>query len=89
MSPTEPLQDSTTLAQWVRLRPKPETRAKTTIEPQPISVSTTPTVAAKNQIVEASGWVVDGNGNIELVASAPGVTPSSPNKTPATCPLSQ
>ena len=89
MSPTEPLQDSTTLAQWVRLRPKPETRAKTTIEPQPTSVSTTLTVAAKNQIVEASGWVVDGNGNIELVASAPSVTPRSPNKTPATCPLSQ
>jgi filamentous hemagglutinin family protein len=88
ISPTEPLQDTSTLSAWVRLRPKPA-NAKTTISPQPTAVSNTTKVAAATPIVEATGWVVDSNGNIELVAQAPGVTPHSSWQTPASCPVSQ
>ncbi len=90
MSPTEPLLDSSTLSAWVRLRAKPENSATTNIQLQPIPVPTTPKVAtAKNQIVEATGWVVDRNGNIELVAQTPGVNPHSRWQTPTSCPVSQ
>ncbi|WP_414589849.1 filamentous hemagglutinin N-terminal domain-containing protein [Scytonema sp. PCC 10023] len=89
MSPTEPLQDTSTLSAWVRLRPKPANSAKTTISPQPTAVSNSTKVAATTPIVEATGWVVDSNGNIELVAQAPGVTPHSSWQTPASCPASQ
>ncbi|MGH8002267.1 MAG: hypothetical protein ACREPR_23275 [Brasilonema sp.] len=88
MSPTEPLQDASTLSAWVRLRSKPANSAKTTIEPQPTAVSNTPKVAAAPQIVEATAWVVDSNGNIELVAQSPQVTPHSSWQTPASCPVS-
>jgi large exoprotein involved in heme utilization and adhesion len=89
ISPTEPLQDTSTLSAWVRLRPSPANSAKTTISPQPIAVSNTTKVAAATPIVEATGWVVDSNGNIELVAQAPSVTPHSPWQTPASCPVSR
>ncbi|WP_138506817.1 filamentous hemagglutinin N-terminal domain-containing protein [Nostoc sp. PA-18-2419] len=89
MSPTEPLQDTSTLSAWVRLRPKPATKAKTTISPQPIAVSNSTKVATVLTIVEATGWVVDSNGNIELVAQAPNVTPESSRQTPASCAASQ
>nr|NMG21708.1 filamentous hemagglutinin [Brasilonema bromeliae SPC951] len=87
---TEPLQDTSTLSAWVRLRPKPANSAKTTISPQPTAVSnSTKVAAATTQIVEATGWIVDKNGNIELVAQAPGVTPHSSWQTPASCPPSR
>ncbi|NJM69834.1 MAG: S-layer family protein [Scytonema sp. RU_4_4] len=89
MSPTEPLQDTSTLSAWVRLRPKPANSAKTTISPQLTAVSNTTKVAAATPIVEATAWVVDRNGNIELVAQAPQVTPHSSWQTPASCPVSQ
>ncbi|MCC5667919.1 filamentous hemagglutinin N-terminal domain-containing protein [Nostoc sp. CHAB 5784] len=87
MSPTEPLQDTSTLSAWVRLRPKPA-NAKTTISPQPIAVSNTTKVTVTT-IVEATGWVVNRNGNVELVAQVPGVTPHSSWQTPASCPASR
>jgi hypothetical protein len=37
------------------------------------------------EIVEAQGWVVDANGKITLVATAPTVTPHSSWETPANC----
>ncbi|MBP5978030.1 S-layer family protein [Brasilonema sp. CT11] len=85
MSPTEPLQDTSTLSAWVRLRPKAANSAKTTISPQPTAVSNSTKVAAVTPIVEATGWIVDSNGNIELVAQAPSVTPHSSWQTPASC----
>ncbi|MEH2296326.1 two-partner secretion domain-containing protein [Nostoc sp.] len=88
ISPTEPLQDSSTVSAWVRLKSKPENSANTTIEPQVTAISTTPKIAA-TQIVEASGWVIDRNGNIELVAQVPQLNPHSPWQTPASCPVSQ
>ncbi|MEH2026703.1 two-partner secretion domain-containing protein [Nostoc sp.] len=89
MSPTEPLQDTSTLSAWVRLKPQPATRAKTTISPQPTAVSNSTKVAAAMTIVEATGWVVDRNGNVELVAQAPNVTPDSSRQTPASCSASR
>lgn len=88
MSPTEPLQDSSTVSAWVRLRPNAENLANTTTQPQPTAVSTT-SIAATTPIVEASGWVIDRNGNIELVAQVPQLNPHSPWQTPADCPVSQ
>ncbi|WP_375470856.1 beta strand repeat-containing protein [uncultured Nostoc sp.] len=88
MSPTEPLQDSSTVSAWVRLRPNAENLVDTTPVPQPTAVSTTPKIAATTPIVEASGWVIDRKGNIELVA-LPQLNPHSPWQTPASCPVSQ
>jgi filamentous hemagglutinin family protein len=39
------------------------------------------------KIVEAQGWVVDANGKITLVATAPTANPHSPWFTPASCPV--
>ncbi|MBD2729694.1 filamentous hemagglutinin N-terminal domain-containing protein [Nostoc sp. FACHB-892] len=88
INPTEPLQDSSTLSGWVRLRPQPENLAHTTTVPQP-TASTTSKIAARIPIVEASGWVIDSNGHIELVAQVPQLNPRSPWQTPADCPVSQ
>ncbi|OYD95804.1 hypothetical protein CDG76_12840 [Nostoc sp. 'Peltigera membranacea cyanobiont' 210A] len=88
MSPTEPLQDSSTVSAWVKLRPKSENLANTTPVPEPTAVSTTP-IAATIPIVEASGWVIDRKGNIKLVAQVPQLNPHSPWQTPASCPVSQ
>ncbi|MGF2036843.1 MAG: filamentous hemagglutinin N-terminal domain-containing protein [Nostoc sp. CmiVER01] len=88
INPTEPLQDSSTLSGWVRLRPQPENLAHTTPVPQP-TASTTPKIAATIPIVEASGWVIDNNGHIELVAQVPQLNPRSPWQTPADCSVSQ
>ncbi|AFY49760.1 filamentous haemagglutinin family N-terminal domain protein [Nostoc sp. PCC 7524] len=88
MSPAEPLQDASTLSAWVRFRPQPENSATTKITPPATAVSTTPKVAAATAIVEVAGWVVDGNGNVELVAQVPALKPHSPWQTPASCPVS-
>jgi filamentous hemagglutinin family protein len=89
MSPTEPLQDSSTVSAWVRLRPNPENLANTTTQPESTAVSTTPKIATTTPIVEASGWVIDRKGNIELVAQFTQLNPHSPWQTPASCPVSQ
>ncbi|MEH2256167.1 two-partner secretion domain-containing protein [Nostoc sp.] len=88
MNPTELLQDSSTVSAWVKLRPKSENLANTTPVPKSTAVSTTP-IAATIPIVEASGWVINRNGNIELVAQVPQLNPHSPWQTPASCPISQ
>ncbi|MBE8966002.1 S-layer family protein [Nostocales cyanobacterium LEGE 12452] len=88
MSPTETLQDSSTVSGWVRLRPKSENLVNTTTQPKSTAVSTTP-IAVTIPIVEASGWVIDRNGNIKLVAQVPQLNPHSPWQTPASCPVSQ
>jgi hypothetical protein len=54
------------------------------IEPQSTVVSNTTKFAATTQIVEASGWVRDRTGNIQLVAQAPHPTPHNPWH-PAAC----
>jgi filamentous hemagglutinin family protein len=85
LSPTEPLQDSATLTQWVRPRAKPENPPKAQDQKQPTEASTTPQVSPAAPIVEANGWVVDANGDIVLVAQAPNVTPRSSWQTSTSC----
>ncbi|MDF5729592.1 MAG: filamentous hemagglutinin N-terminal domain-containing protein [Rhizonema sp. PD38] len=90
ISPTEPLQDSGTLSAWVRLKTQPENSTYTTTQPQPTAISNTTKVAkAATPIVAATGWVMDRNGNVQLVAQLPRVNPNIPWQTPATCPVSQ
>ncbi|MDF5722112.1 MAG: S-layer family protein [Rhizonema sp. PD37] len=90
ISPTEPLQDSGTLSAWVRLKTQPEDSAYTNTQPQQPAVSnTTKVAAATTPIVAATGWVMDRNGNVQLVAQVPQVNPDIPWQTPATCPVSQ
>ncbi|MUG91179.1 hypothetical protein F7734_01160 [Scytonema sp. UIC 10036] len=55
--------------QW-QSRTQRENSANTA--PQSTDVSSTTKVTLATQIVEASSWVVDRNGNIELVAQASG-----------------
>ena len=49
------------------------------------AVSTTPTSPTPNPIVEATGWVIDANGDIILTANAPTVTPHTSWQTPTKC----
>ncbi len=60
-----------------------ETQQQGSVEPYPQidnNVNTKPT-----EIVEAQGWVVDANGNVVLVATAPTATPHSSWQTPDDC----
>jgi len=82
MSPTEPLQESNTLESWVRLKPQGISTANTTIKPPSTKVKD------KKQIVEATGWIVDEDGNIEFVADTNRVNPRSNGQTPAACKVS-
>lgn len=46
----------------------------------------TDSVKSPTEIVEAQGWVVDANGNLHLVATAPNINPHNPLLTPTSCP---
>ncbi|RUT04405.1 hypothetical protein DSM106972_046330 [Dulcicalothrix desertica PCC 7102] len=61
ISPTEPLQDQNTYSAWVRFQGKPENL-------NTASTNKPPLIAANPTIIEASGWIADTRGNIELVA---------------------
>ncbi|BDA70343.1 hypothetical protein CAL7716_045090 [Calothrix sp. PCC 7716] len=62
ISPTEPLQDQSISTAWVRFnQTKPENSTTVKIN-QPSLVAAAPT------IIEASSWIADKSGNIELVA---------------------
>lgn len=64
ISPIEPLQDQSISSAWVRFNEtKPENSTTTRLNQRSL-------VAAAPAIVEASDWVVDKSGNIELVAPA-------------------
>jgi len=80
MSPTEPLQESNTLSAWVRLNPQSGSRTNTTIKPRPRKANNNNKVISRKQIVEATGWIVDKDGNIEFVADASQVNSKIPSK---------
>ena len=92
MNPTQPLQETSTLQAWVKLKPQPET-TNTTIKPPLKKVSSISNSNSKvninNQIVEATGWIVDKDGNIEFVAQANQVNPQSIKQTSAACSVSK
>ena len=97
ISPTEPLQENNTLSAWVRLKPqapsrtlsRTNSRTNKKTSSQPTTVSNTPKVQAKNQIVEATGWIVDADGNIEFVAHANQINPRGSWQNPASCSVSK
>ena len=107
ISPTEPLQDTSTLSTWVRLKPRlqraggsPSVRQqtpKTTNRPIKPGSKTAPNNdklyrnnnTGKSQIVEATGWIVDADGNIEFIAQANQARSKSSWQNPASCSASR
>ncbi|AFY56419.1 filamentous hemagglutinin family N-terminal domain protein [Rivularia sp. PCC 7116] len=87
MSPTEPLQENNALSAWVRLKPELISRKNTRIKPRSTTVSNSnnDNVRKKNQIVEATGWIVDKDGSIEFVAQAHQKTSHNPRRKSADC----
>jgi large exoprotein involved in heme utilization and adhesion len=78
LSPNQPLQDASMLSDWVRVQQQPTTSSQ---------VQATPLLAkSATQIVEAQGWVVDGNGGIVLVAQTPQTNPHNSWQAPVSCP---
>jgi filamentous hemagglutinin family protein len=89
MNPTEILQETNTLSNsWVRLKPQAENAANTVIKPSPPTVSNNHQVTRRNQIVEATGWIVDKDGNIEFVAQANPINPKF-RQIPVSCSASK
>jgi filamentous hemagglutinin family protein len=86
MNPTQPLQETSTLSAWVKLKPQSENSASTRIKPS-ATVASNHKVNINNQIVEATGWIVDKDGNIEFVAQANQINPHT-KQTPASCGVS-
>ncbi|MEH2251330.1 S-layer family protein [Nostoc sp.] len=90
LSPNEPLRGQTVITAWVDL-PRQATPRVT----DKLSVEITdkkPTISvtkSTNQIVEAQSWVVNANGDIQLVAQVPNVSPYSPWQTNISCTASQ
>lgn len=85
ISPTEPLQETNTLQAWVKLKPQ---TTNTTIKLRPRTTSNNNKVTQIKQIVEATGWIVDKDGNIEFVADANRVNPRNHRQIPAACKVS-
>lgn len=72
-SPTEPLTEEATIANWIALDPAMDNRARAT---QSLQTSNNrhnpfPKNPDSHKIVEAQGWIVDKNGDVILVAQAP------------------
>ncbi|MBD1937293.1 S-layer family protein [Microcoleus sp. FACHB-68] len=77
--PPEPSEALASNAFWDDLRPlKP-------LETALVAEITPPRTAAPDTLVEAQGWVKDGNGNIVLTADVPVATPHTPWQTSAGC----
>lgn len=83
ISPSDPLQDTSTLTNWVTLKPKPQNSHSRKIEQLPIQSTESMNT---NSIVEATGWVTDSKGKIHLIASAQSVPPQYLPPNPNFCP---
>jgi large exoprotein involved in heme utilization and adhesion len=57
-----------------------DTNANRAPAPQP------PTPNRQSSLTEANAWVVNGKGEVVLIATAPTISPDSPTLTPTTCP---
>ncbi len=80
LSPIEPLMDDAVLAQWIVLPSKIGSLEGGELESWETTTPSHPT-----QIVEASNWVVDANGDLVLVATAPTVTSHNSSFIPVSC----
>jgi filamentous hemagglutinin family protein len=75
---SELLNSDAVLVDWISLKPSTEKRSTA-------SVTTKPSTATPEPIVEATGWVINKNGEVVLTANPPTTTPHSPWLTPASC----
>ncbi|MCP6757184.1 MAG: S-layer family protein [Fischerella sp. CENA71] len=82
-SPTEPLMNDTVLTPWIMLPGIEITQEQNNPAKYSHKIDS---VNPTTQIVEAQGWLIDGKGDIVLVASAPTTNPHNPWSTPASCP---
>jgi large exoprotein involved in heme utilization and adhesion len=69
-NPGEPLNTDAVQVNLVTLNPEVDKRSITT-------VSTNPTSPTPDRIVEATGWVIDADGNVVLTANPTAITPHS------------
>ncbi|MEI2580375.1 hypothetical protein [Scytonema sp. PRP1] len=65
------------LVDWVTLNPNSDSRKSP-------SVTTKPTTHAPERIVEATGWVINSKGEVELTANA-ATTPNGSWQKPVSC----
>ncbi|BAZ20106.1 filamentous hemagglutinin-like protein [Kalymmatonema gypsitolerans NIES-4073] len=75
---SELLNSDAVLVDWISLKPSTEKRSTA-------SVTTKPSTTTPEPIVEATGWVINKNGEVVLTANPPTTTPHSPWLTPASC----
>ncbi|MEH2449345.1 MAG: filamentous hemagglutinin N-terminal domain-containing protein [Nostoc sp.] len=92
--PTQPLiADDAVLADWITLSPESQNHAdsipkRAVVQAQRNTEEKSQKVNSVNeptQIVEAQGWVIDGNGNVVLVAQVPTATPHNSWLNTASC----
>ncbi|WP_414587202.1 filamentous hemagglutinin N-terminal domain-containing protein [Scytonema sp. PCC 10023] len=74
----ELLESDAVLVDWISLKPSTEKRSTA-------SVTTKASTPIPEPIVEATGWVINKNGEVVLTANPPTTTPHSPWLTPASC----
>ncbi|MDZ7991519.1 MAG: filamentous hemagglutinin N-terminal domain-containing protein [Nostoc sp. EfeVER01] len=90
LSPNEPLRGRAVITNWVDLPPQATERVTDKLSVEITDKkSTTFVTKSTNQIVEAQSWVVDPNGDIQLVAQAPNVSLYSPWQTNISCTTSK
>ncbi|MEH2421888.1 MAG: S-layer family protein [Nostoc sp.] len=90
LSPNEPLRGQAVITGWVDLPPQVTPRVTDKLSAEITDKKPTISVTkSTNQIVEAQSWVVNANGDIQLVAQAPNVSPYSPWQTNISCTASQ
>ncbi|MEH2249033.1 S-layer family protein [Nostoc sp.] len=90
LNPNEPLRGRAVITGWVDLPPQATERVRDKLSVEITDKEpTTSVTTSTNQIVEAQGWIVDANGDIQLVAQAPNVSPYNPWQTNISCTASQ
>lgn len=86
LSPNEPLRGRAVITSWVDLPSQATERVTDKLSVEITDKkSTTSVTKSTNQIVEAQSWVIDANGDIQLVAQAPNVSLYSPWQTNISC----
>jgi large exoprotein involved in heme utilization and adhesion len=82
--PTQPLNGDTVLVNFQA--PSLPQGTKKPLADKPLAVNPQPATPTSNpQLVEATAWVVNSHGQIELVANAPKLTPHNPWQPSTTC----
>lgn len=90
LSSNEPLRGRAVITGWVDLPAQATERVTDKLSVEITDKKPTTSVTkSTNQIVEAQGWIVDTNRDIELVAQAPNVSPYNPWQTNISCTASQ